>query len=64
VTETVARFRRVRVERRDGEDPLVSAARHDRRRKETADIAALMTDAHGFVVPDRWRGRLGSWMSQ
>ncbi|MFF5213448.1 hypothetical protein [Streptosporangium sp. NPDC000396] len=45
VAETIDRFHRVHVKRRDGEDLFISTARHDRQREETADVAARMIAA-------------------
>lgn len=45
VAETIERFHRVHVRRRDGEDLYISTARHDRQREETADVAARMIAA-------------------
>ncbi|MFC4534549.1 hypothetical protein [Sphaerisporangium dianthi] len=45
VAETIDRFHRVHVKRRDGEDLFISTARHDREREETADVAARMITA-------------------
>jgi hypothetical protein len=45
VAETIDRFHRVHVKRRDGEDLYISTARHDQEREETADVAARMIAA-------------------
>ncbi|GGL09010.1 prevent-host-death family protein [Planomonospora parontospora] len=45
VAETIDRFHRVHVKRRDGEDLFISTARHDRQREETADVSARMIAA-------------------
>jgi hypothetical protein len=45
VAETIDRFHRVHVKRRDGEDLFISTARHDKQREETADVAARMMTA-------------------
>ncbi|MGY1499483.1 prevent-host-death family protein [Streptomyces sp. QTS52] len=52
VAETVERAQRVHVTRRDGEDLCLTTERHERQRKESADItarllAALISSAEG-----------------
>ncbi|MEV0590028.1 hypothetical protein [Nonomuraea cavernae] len=45
VAETIDRFHRVHIKRRDGEDLYISTAQHDQQREETADVAARMITA-------------------